>query len=105
MNTRIQELLVDILKDLENTQRYIHGYGYRRTIRNILTANKDSVIAPYFREKRYYGIIKYLSLEDTENMLNQLVEDNAITCIATERGKMYCTFSYLCRTQSKLKFD
>lgn len=95
MNKEISKLLVEILRDLENTQPYYHGYGYRRTVRNIITGNKDSEVAANFIDKKYYGVMKYLSLEDTENLLNQLVEENIITYDITEHGKMYCTFSYL----------
>lgn len=95
MNKEVSKLLVEILTDLENTQSYYHGYGYRRTIRNILIGNKDSEVAANFTDKKYYGIMKFLSLEDTENLLNQLVKENIITYDITEHGKMYCTFTYL----------
>lgn len=95
MNKDISKLLVEILRDIENTQSFYHGYGYRRTVRNILVGNKDSEVAVNFTNKKYYGIMKNLSLEDTENLLNQLVKENIITYNITEHGKMYCTFSYL----------
>lgn len=95
MNKVISKLLLELLQDLENTQTYIHGYGYCRTIRNILVGNKNAVIASNFKNKKYYGIFNYLSLKDTEKLLNKLVERNMITCIFTEHGKMYCTYSYL----------
>ena len=95
MKKELSNLLVEILSDLENTQPYYHGYGYRRTVRNILTGNKDSEVAANFKDKRYYGIMKYLSLRDTESLLNKLVEKRIITYDIREHGKMYCTFSYL----------
>lgn len=94
MDMRISKLLQEIISDLENTQEYVSGYSYCRTIRNILTGNPKAVIASNFTNKQYYGIVEHLSLKETEEMLDYLVKSNRITYIFTERGKMYCTFDY-----------
>jgi uncharacterized protein YpbB len=94
MDKRVSKLLIGIIKDLENTQDYIYGYSYCRTIRNILVGNPKAVIALNFTDKQYYGIVEHLSLKETEEMLDYLVKSNRITYIFTERGKMYCTFDY-----------
>jgi uncharacterized protein YpbB len=94
MDKRVSKLLIEIINDLENTQHYIHGYSYCRTIRNILTGNPKAIIASNFMNKQYYGILNRLSLQETEKLLDYLVKDNQITYIFTNRGKMYCTFDY-----------
>ncbi|MCQ2498847.1 MAG: hypothetical protein MJ133_07660 [Lachnospiraceae bacterium] len=94
MNITINDLLVTMIRDLENTRYKYHGYAYRRTIRNILTGNKDAVIAPQFKGKSYYGLVKYLSLTDVESMLVEMVRCNTISVIYTDRGKLYCTNPY-----------
>jgi uncharacterized protein YpbB len=94
MDMRVSKLLLEIINDLENTQDYIRGYSYCRTIRNILVGNPKAVIASNFTDKQYYGIVEHLSLKETEGMLDCLVKSNHITYMFTERGKMYCTFDY-----------
>jgi uncharacterized protein YpbB len=94
VDKRISRLLIRIINDLENTQDYICGYSYCRTIRNILVGNPKAVIASNFTDKQYYGIIDHLSLRETEIMLDYLVKSNQVTCTFTEHGKMYCTFDY-----------
>jgi hypothetical protein len=94
MDMRVSKLLLEIINDLENTQDYIRGYSYCRTIRNILVGNPKAVIASNFTDKQYYGIVEHLSLKETEGMLDCLVKSIHITYMFTERGKMYCTFDY-----------
>jgi hypothetical protein len=94
MDKQVRKLLIGIINDLENTQDYICGYSYCRTIRNILVGNPKAVIASNFTDKQYYGIAEHLSLKETEGMLECLVKSNQVTYIFTEHGKMYCTFDY-----------
>jgi hypothetical protein len=101
MDTRICQLLIDIVKDLENTQEFICGYSYARTIRNILVGKEDAIIAPNFKGKYYHGILEMLSLKETEDMLDYLVKTNQITYMCTSHGKMYCTFEYYKRKCKK----
>jgi uncharacterized protein YpbB len=103
MDKRVSELLIEIINDIENTQDYIFGYSYCRTIRNILVGNPKAVIAANFTDKQYYGLVDRLSLKETEEMLDWLVKSNQVTYIFTEHGKMYCTFNYYknkCKTSS-----
>jgi hypothetical protein len=94
MDMQISEFLIGIINDLEDTQEYVSGYSYCRTVRNILVGNPKSVIASNFTNKQYYGIIGSLSLKETEELLDYLVKLNQITYMFTKRGKMYCTFDY-----------
>ena len=90
----IAMLLVQIVKDLEDTRHKYGGYAYVRTIRNILIGKKDATIAPNFINKHYYGIINELTLEETEKLLDSLLRDNKLQCIFTEHGKLYCTLDF-----------
>jgi uncharacterized protein YpbB len=94
MDKRVCKLLIGIINDLENTQDYICGYSYCRTIRNILVGNPKAVIASNFTDRQYYGVLEHLSLKETEEMLDSLVKSNYVTYLFTEHGKMYCTFDY-----------
>lgn len=94
MDKSISKLLIGIINDLENTQDYICGYSYCRTIRNILVGNPKAVIASNFTNKQYYGLVKHLSLKETEEMMDDLVKSNKVTYIFTGHGKMYCSFDY-----------
>ncbi len=87
--------LLGIVKDLENTRQIYHGYAYPRTIRNILVGKQNAVIAPFFTKKRYYGLFARLSLDAVSQAMDKLVSLNKITCIYTDRGKLYCTWDYL----------
>ena len=55
----INDLLVKMIRDLEETRWKYRGYSYVRTMRNILTGNKNAVIAPNFKGKPYYGLFSY----------------------------------------------
>lgn len=94
MNNQVCKMLIEIVKDLENTREYIHGYSYVRTIRNILIGKADAIIAPNFKNKKYYGIVRELTLQDTEELMDNLVKTNQITYMFTSNGKLYCTFDY-----------
>ncbi len=93
-------LLINMIKDLEETREIYHGYSYVRTMRNILIGKKDAAIAPFFQNKPYYGQFKDLKLDVLEQMLECLLETNQISVIHTEHGKLYCTHEYheyMCR--------
>lgn len=94
MIMNLDRFLVDLVRDLELTRYKYHGYAYVRTIRNILTGNKDAMIAPNFVGKSYYGIFTYLSLEETKNMLDKLVRDYKLDYEFTSHGKLYRSFNY-----------
>ena len=101
---RANELLVQMIKDLEDTREIYQGYSYVRTMRNILTGNKQAAIAPHFRDKPYYGQFKNLKLEVLEQMLDSLVTTNQIDVLLTEHGKLYCTHDYheyMCKKKYK----
>lgn len=90
----LDKLIVDLIKDLELTRYKYHGYAYVRTIRNILTGNKDAVIAPNFSNKAYYGIYHYLSLENTARILDDLVREYKLDYVFTDHGKLYKSLEY-----------
>ena len=46
---RVNELLIGMVKDLEDTREMYQGYSYVRTMRNILIGKEDAVIAPFLR--------------------------------------------------------
>lgn len=87
-------MFVSMIKDLENTRESYGGYSYVRTMRNILTGNKDATIAPFFKDKPYYGIFPYLKLSVLEEVLDSLVREKQIEVMITERGKLYCSHEY-----------
>lgn len=91
---RANELIIQMIKDLEDTRDIYKGYSYVRTMRNILIGNRQAAIAPYFRDKPYYGQFKNLKLEILEQMLDALVQTNQIDILLTEHGKLYCTHDY-----------
>ena len=94
MDSKIQSLLLDLVKDLEKTRYKYDGYAYARTIRNILTGNKDSSVADHFKDKYYYGVLNQLSLKDAEDLMDDMLKLNVLDCIFTEHGKLYCTHEY-----------
>lgn len=94
MDKRIVELLVAVVRDLEDTRYQINGYSYVRTIRNILVGNPDAIIAPNFKQKPYYGIVDHLTLEETEKLLDNVANTNRLICDYREHGKLYCTPEY-----------
>lgn len=94
------ELLIGMVKDLEETREKYHGYSYVRTMRNILIGKEDAAIAPEFKGLPYYGQFEELTLEALEQMIDVLVETNQLEVVHTEHGKLYCTkeyHDYLCR--------
>lgn len=96
---RANELLIGMVKDLENTRDVYKGYSYVRTMRNILIGKEDAAIAPFFDMKPYYGQFYELSLEELEQMMDVLVKTNQLRVFVTEHGKLYCTqeyYEYLC---------
>ena len=94
------KLFVQMVKDLENTRFKYHGYSYVRTMRNILIANQNAVIAVHFQDKPYYGIFSWLSLGEVEAMMDRVVSTGQLEIVWTDHGKLYCTpdyHNYLCR--------
>lgn len=91
---KVYDLLVVMIKDLENTRHKYHGYSYVRTMRNILVGKKEAAIAPYFVDKPYYGKLEWIRLEDLEHMLDTMVSLHQIDVLYTEHGKLYCTHEY-----------
>ena len=89
-----ENLIVQMVKDLENTRYYLHGYSYVRTLRNILVGNPSAVIAPHFKNKPYYGLYDYLALKRVEMMFDAAVAHHVLEVIYTDRGKLYCTSEY-----------
>lgn len=94
MDKRICNLLLNIVKDLEHTRYKISGYSYVRTIRNILVGKEEAYIAPHFKDKPYYGLLDRLTLEETEQMMDEMVRNRELSVIHTEHGKLYCTNEY-----------
>ncbi len=89
------QLLISMVRDLENTQDKYGGYAYRMTIRNILAGNADAAIAPFFKDKPYYGLYGRLSLDDVEGIMDSLVKANMLEVIYMDNGKkLYCTHEY-----------
>ena len=91
---QINELLLKMVKDLEDTREVYCGYSYVRTMRDILVGKDDAVIALSFKGKPYYGIYDKLELTTVEKMLDGLVSQNQLSIIYTGRGKLYCTNEY-----------
>lgn len=91
---RVNELLIGMVKDLEDTREVYHGYSYVRTMRNILIGKEDAAIAPVFKDKPYYGQYKEMTLEVLEMMMDVLVETDQLDIIYTDHGKLYCTHEY-----------
>ena len=92
-----------MIKDLEDTRDIYHGYSYVRTMRNILVGKEDAAIAPYFKDKPYYGSFPHLKLEDLENIMDTFVKANLIDVVLTKHGKLYCTHEYhneICKKQN-----
>lgn len=94
MNPVVSNMLIHVVRDLENTRAMYQGYSYVRTIRNILVGNQHAVIAPHFVKKEYYGLLDSLTLEETETMMDTLVKMHLLECIFTNHGKLYCTEEY-----------
>jgi len=94
MDKAISVLLIKMVRDLEETREKFSGYAYVRTIRNILVGKEDAIIAPHFHEQTYYGMLDYLTLEETEGLMESLVKTNQLAYIFTEHGKLYCTLEY-----------
>ena len=93
---QLEELLMRMVKDLEDTREIYCGYSYVRTMRNILVGKEDAVIAPFFKGKPYYGIFETLELVAVEKLMDRLVSRNQLSIIYTARGKLYCTNYYAC---------
>ena len=87
-------MFISMVKDLEDTREIYGGYSYVRTMRNILVGKKDASIAPYFKDKPYYGKFPSLRLEDLEKIMDSFVLANLIDVIYTQHGKLYCTHEY-----------
>lgn len=94
MDKIVCELLIEIVKDLEKTREELSGYAYVRTIRNILTGNANAIIAPAFCNKKYYGLMSNLSLQEAEEMMEHLLKTKQLTCLDTNHGRLYCSFAY-----------
>lgn len=88
------ELLIAMVRDLEDTREHYHGYSYVRTMRNILIGKEDAAIAPVFKNKDYFGCFQELTLEELERMMDKLVKNNKLDVIHTSHGKLYCTHEY-----------
>ena len=89
-----KELIIRMVKDLEDTRDMYYGYSYVRTIRNILVGKENALIAPLFKSKSYYGMFDYLNLSDTEAIMDRIVKSNQLDVKFTNRGKLYCTHEY-----------
>lgn len=95
IDRRISNLIIDIVKDLENTRDIFYGYSYVMTMRNILIGKEDAIIAPNFKEKYYYGVIDKLTLHELEELMDELVKENLLCVIYSKKGKkLYCTHEY-----------
>ena len=94
----IKNLMISMIKDLEDTRDIYGGYAYVRTMRNILIGKEDAAIAPFFKGKQYYGIVKDLKLEDVQIIMDRLEEANEIDVVFTNHGKLYCTHAYSVET-------
>ncbi len=95
-----EQYLISMVKDLEDTRAKYNGYSYVRTMRNILIGKNDAAIAPFFVEKKYYGLFSDLMMEECEKIMDTLVSRNKIEYVITDHGKLYCTkdyHDYLCR--------
>ena len=85
------ELFVKMVRDLERTRASYGGYAYVRTMRNILVGKTNAAIAPFFKDEPYYGQYYKLSLDQVEDMADELVAANRLKIIYTARGKLYST--------------
>jgi hypothetical protein len=92
----IEHLLVSMVRDLEETRYWCHGYAYCKTLRNILVGKENAVIAPHFNGKPYHGILSYLTLNEVGEMMDRLVRKHLLDVIYTNHGKLYCTPDYYC---------
>ncbi len=88
------DMIIKMVKDLEDTREYYRGYAYVRTMRNILIGKESAAIAPLFSDKPYYGQYYSLTLEQVERMMDSLVRSDRLRIIYTDRGKLYCTPEY-----------
>ncbi len=98
-----RNLLIRLVKDLEDTRSEYKGYSYVRTIRNILIGKEDAAIAPFFKGKPYYGQFETLTLERVEQMMDSLVSSYQLDVIRTEHGKLYCTRENACANECCVK--
>ena len=90
----ITELLLQMVKDLEDTREIYQGYSYVRTMRNILVGKEGALIAPYFQSKPYYGLFDELKLEEAEYYFDNLAKAGLLDIIHTDNGKLYCTHEH-----------
>ena len=67
------DLLIQMVKDLEDTREMYWGFPYVRTMRNILVGKETAVIAPAFKGKPYYGVFETLKLSSLEIMMDLLL--------------------------------
>ncbi len=89
-------MLVMMVKDLEDTREKYKGYSYPRTMRNILIGKRDAIIAPWFRRRPYYGRIQKLSLDEMTRIMDLLVRYGQLNYIISDSNKkLYCTNDYL----------
>ena len=89
------DILVALVKDLEDTRDIYHGYAYIKTIKNILIGNNKSIIAPCFQEKSYYGICRSATRKDIKNLMDNLVEKGKLYADYRDKKVLYCTEEYL----------
>jgi hypothetical protein len=94
MINNTKELILQMVKDLENTSWTYHGYAYKRTMRNILIGNKNAYIAPCFTDKPYYGIFRSMTLQQVESMADELVASGRLSYVLTNRGRLYLSIPY-----------
>ena len=87
----VKEVLIQMVKDLEDSSDKYCGYAYVRTMRNILIGNKDACIAPFFQGKQYYNLINSLKLEELEKIMDRIVREGDLNILY---GKLYCTHEY-----------
>ena len=90
----IAEVLLQMVKDLEDTREIYQRYSYVRTMRNILAGKESALIAPYFKTKPYYGLFEELKLEETEYYFDNMVRAGLLDVIHTDHGKLYCTHEF-----------
>lgn len=94
---KVYEIIIKMVNDLERTRDDYHGYAYVRTMRNILVGKEDAAIAPFFKNKPYYGLVDHMKLDELERIMDSLVRDNRLDIIYTDHGKLYCTHEYYVR--------
>ena len=86
----LESLLVQMVKDLEETAWKFHGYAYPRTIRNILIGKEDAEIAPNFKGKPYHGIAsKDLKIVDASDILDGMVAKGYLDSFISDRNVHY----------------